>query len=216
MQTDRNEVLRYLGYHGKPGDARTMEQIERCVAELTERTTPRSLYRLFPAVLEPGAVILGGVRLESRDLRGHIDGCGEAAVFVATLGVPADRLLRRYSRTDMSRAVIMQACAAAMVESYCDEQCALLAEQAAKRGLYLRPRYSPGYGDFPLCYQDALLALLNCQKKIGLTATESCMLAPSKSVTAIIGLTPDPKTCHIAKCMDCKAKSCPFRKGEPD
>lgn len=213
METDKNEVLRYLGYRGKPGDARTLEQIEACLAALAACTVPRSLYRIFPVLAEDAAVTLGGVRLESRDLRGHIDGCGEAAVFAATLGAPADLLLRRYSKTDMSRAVILQACAAAMIEAYCDEQCDRFAKQAAERGLYLRPRYSPGYGDFPLHYQKELLALLDCQKKIGLTATESCMLAPSKSVTAVIGLTPEQKTCHIAKCMGCKSTNCPFRKG---
>jgi hypothetical protein len=213
METDKNEVLRYLGYRGKPGDARTLEQIDSCLAELSACTVPRSLHRVFPVEAEPGAVTVGGVRMESRDLRRHIDGCKEAAVFAATLGAPADLLLRRYSTTDMSRAVILQACSAAMIEAYCDGQCELLAGQAAERGLFLRPRYSPGYGDFPLRYQKELLAMLDCQKKIGLTATDSFMLAPSKSVTAVIGLTAEQKSCHIAKCMDCKSQNCPFRKG---
>lgn len=206
-------MLRYLGYRGKPADARTTEQIEECFAELSANAVPRSLSRVFTVEAETDAVIVGGVRMESLDLRRHIDACAEAAVFAATLGAQADLLLRRYSKIDMSRTVILQACAAALVEAYCDEQCDLLAAQAAERGLFLRPRYSPGYGDFPLHYQTELLSMLECQKKIGLTATESFMLAPSKSVTAVIGLTSEKKSCHIAKCMDCKSLNCPFRKG---
>lgn len=212
MEIDKNEVLRYLGYRGKPADAETLERIDRCIALLEENTSPRSLSRVFPVTLEPGAVVIGGVTIKSRDLRSHIDGCREAAVFAATLGAQADLLLRRYSKTDMSRAVILQACAATMIERYCDECNDVLAQESQKRGLYLRPRYSPGYGDFSITHQTDLLGMLDCQKKIGLTVTDSFMLAPSKSVTAVIGLTTEEKSCHIAKCMECKAVNCPFRK----
>ena len=212
MKTDKNEVLRYLGYHGKPADAAVLERIDDCSAELDANTSPRSLSRTFPVILEPDTVTIGGIQIGSLDLRRHIDGCREAVVFAATLGAQADLLLRRYSKIDMSRAVILQACAAAMVESYCDECSEVLSKEAAARGLYLRPRYSPGYGDFAIIHQPGLLGLLDCQKKIGLTVTDSCMLAPSKSVTAIIGLTSEEKSCHIANCMDCKSTNCPFRK----
>ncbi len=53
----------------------------------------------------------------------------------------------------MSKAVILQACAATVIEAYCDEQQDFIKEEAGKQGLYLRPRFSPGYGDFPLTYQ---------------------------------------------------------------
>ena len=41
---------------------------------------------------------------------------------------------------------------------------------------------------------------------------DTFVLAPSKSVTAIIGFTHEDTTCHIARCMTCTAKNCPFRK----
>lgn len=213
MKTDKSEVLRYLGYRGKPADARVLDEIDSCTRELEAIASPRSLSRIFPTVLEPDAVTVGSVIIKSRNLRQHIDGCAQAVVFAATLGAQTDVLLRRYSKIDMSRAVILQACAAAMVESYCDDCGDILAEEAKKDKLYLRPRYSPGYGDFSITHQTDLLAMLDCQKKIGLTVTDSLMLAPSKSVTAIIGLTTDKTSCHVAKCMDCKAINCPFRKG---
>ena len=213
MKIDKNEVLRYLGYHGAPGDEEILNTIESCAAELSKNTSPRCLSRSFPVVLEPDAVIIGGIHIESRNLRRHIDGCREVIVFAATLGAQADLLLRRYSKIDMSRTVILQACAASMVECYCDEYGLELAKEAEKRGLFLRPRYSPGYGDFSIRHQSDLLRVLDCQKKIGLTITDSFMLAPSKSVTAIIGLTDEKQSCHIAKCMECKSTDCPFRKG---
>ena len=211
MEIDQNEVLRYLGYRGNPADAETLARIADCAAELGAAVSPHSVVRIFLVIHGDGAVNVGGLEIRSRDLRGHLDGCREAALFAATLGPQADILLRRASKTDMSRAVLLQACAAAMTESYCDLRCDELAEEVRPRGLYLRPRYSPGYGDFDIRHQPDLLRMLDCEKKIGLTATDGSMLAPSKSVTAVIGLTEDPKSCHIAKCMDCKSVNCPFR-----
>lgn len=213
MNIDKSEALRYLGYNGTMPDDRTAEQVDHCFSELEKITVPRSLNRIFPVDFEPEGVKIGNMRISSRDLCNHLSGCREAVVFAATLGTQSDLLLRRYSKTDMSKAVILQACAAAFIESYCDSCCDELSREAALRGLYLRPRYSPGYGDFPIKYQPELLRVLDCEKKIGLTATASFMLAPSKSVTAVIGLTAEKKSCHIAKCMDCTASNCPFRKG---
>ncbi len=212
MEVDIKEVLRYLGYRGKPADSETISRIEECIMEL-RICSPRSLIHIFPISLGEDTVTVNGVQIKSRNLRGHLDGCAQAALFAATLGAPADILLRRASKLDMSRAVILQASAAAMIESYCDDCCDKLADEVKPRELYLRPRYSPGYGDFDISHQADLLRMLDCQKKIGLTATESFMLAPSKSVTAVIGLTKEAKICHIAKCMDCNSANCPFRKG---
>lgn len=209
--TDRNEILRYLGFRGKPADERTLQAIESCLAELEQAVTPRSMHRVFPVAFSGGAITIGGFAVESADLAKHLAGCGEAALFAATLGARADFLLERAAKADMSRAVVMQACAAALTESVCDEFQREIAEEAAKRGLYLRPRYSPGYGDFPIRYQRDFLTILEC-RKIGLSMTENCMLVPTKSVTAVIGLTKEKTSCHIAKCMECRSADCPFRK----
>ena len=76
-----------------------------------------------------------------------------------------------------------------MIEAYCDACQKELSTEAAKEGLYLRSRFSPGYGDFSLDYQKELLILLDAPKRIGLTVTDSMMLTPTKSVTAVMGLT---------------------------
>ncbi len=213
MNVDRNEILRYLGYRGSPAGEEVLRNIDSCLEELEQVISPRWLSRTFPVSFRSDAVAIGCMEINSGDLRGHLQGCGEAVLFAATLGPRVDFLLLRYSKLDMSRTVILQACAAAIMESYCDEYEREIAEEAAKRGLYLRPRYSPGYGDFSISHQKDILGILDCPKRIGLTMTESCMLTPTKSVTAVIGLTDREQSCHIAKCMECKATDCPFRKG---
>ncbi|MFR2773439.1 MAG: vitamin B12 dependent-methionine synthase activation domain-containing protein [Clostridium sp.] len=109
-------------------------------------------------------------------------------LFGATLGAGADFLLRRYGVLDMGRAVVMQAASAAMIESYCNLENRRLEEEYRKQGMALCPRFSPGYGDFPLSFQEKFAAALELEKTVGITLTEGFLMMPSKSVTAVIGV----------------------------
>nr|WP_283243586.1 vitamin B12 dependent-methionine synthase activation domain-containing protein [Feifania hominis] len=151
--------------------------------------------------------------VQSRGLIRHLAGCDEIILFAATLGAGVDRLIQRASVADMGRAVVLQACAASMIESYCDERQAQLLENYLVQGRHFKPRFSPGYADFSLTYQRDILQLLDAPKRMGLTATESCMLAPTKSVTAIIGVTQGKAEAAADKCESCPAVDCPYRKG---
>ena len=51
-----------------------------------------------------------------------------------------------------------------------------------------RPRFSPGYGDFPLEFQKDIFNLLSPNKRIGLTLNNSLLMSPTKSVTAVVGI----------------------------
>lgn len=212
MKIDSKEVLRYLGCGGRPADGRLLDLVSSCSEELEHSVTPRSVFRTLPVSFPKEGVRVGNLSVPGSSLRGHLHGCGEAVLFAATLGTQADMLLMRYGRIDVSRAAVLQAAAAALVESFCDEKEEKISKTAARRGLFLRPRYSPGYGDFPLSLQKEILAVLDAQKRIGLSLTDSFLLVPTKSVTAVIGLTKDSDGCHIAKCMGCSDGNCPFRK----
>ena len=98
-------------------------------------------------------------------------------------------LMKRYSLTDMAKSVVLQACAAAYLEEYCDDLQLSIGEELKAQNKWLRPRFSPGYGDFDIHHQDDILRMLDTAKKIGLTMTDSYMLTPTKSVTAIIGIS---------------------------
>jgi hypothetical protein len=213
MEVDRNEVLRYLGYKKQPAGADVMGMVESCIAELHSCVRPRSLSRTFGLELS-GSEINMGFKVISADLARHLAGCSEAVLFSATLGAEADFLMRKATASDMSRAVVMQACAAAFIEAYCDEQEQAIAARAAQRGLFLRPRYSPGYGDFPIESQRDILALLDSSKLIGIGLTDGFMLVPTKSVTAVMGLSPGKQDCRERGCRSCLSADCPFRRSE--
>lgn len=182
------ETLRYLGYKGSEADERTLALVESCWRELEQKAERRSCFREFPLILNGDGVDAGCFRTESRDLGRNLGGCGRVVLFAATLGIQADNLIRRYSHVQMSRAVVMQAASAAMLEDYCDQVNEEIRREYERKGMALRPRFSPGYGDFPLACQPGLIGGLEAEKRIGLTLTDSLLMVPSKSVTAVIGV----------------------------
>ena len=123
--------------------------------------------------------------IESKSLAQHMQGATFISFFAVTLGVQADLLINRYGVSNMRRSVITDAVASVMVNNQCKKICAEIPPPTA----FHKPtkRFSAGYGDFGLQYQQNILTMLDANKRIGLTLTQSNMLAPSKSVTALMG-----------------------------
>lgn len=150
--------------------------------------------------------------MKSKSLGKNLLGCDKIILFGATLGVGVDQLLFRSSKTNMAKTVVLQACAAALLEEYCDECQDEIAEKMKQEGRFLRPRFSPGYGDFSIECQRNVIQMLDAAKTIGLTITDSLMMVPSKSVTAVIGVSQFPIQCHRQGCEACGKKDCIYRR----
>lgn len=215
MDIRKKEALRYLGFRGKPADSATDAMIDEVSAAALKMVQPKSIYRevSLRRITETETEI-GGVVFRSRKLQAHLKNADRILVFAATLGVGADMLVRRYSANDDSaKAAVAQAVLAAMIESYCDEICVQIAEQEEQNGYYLRPRFSPGYADLELSAQRELFSILEITKRIGVTLNDACLMIPTKSVTAFIGLTRE-KQCQINACAACENRTCAFRREE--
>lgn len=213
MDARTKEAVRYLGYGNHAVDDGTLALIGDSFDELRQVTGRRIVYRIFDVSFQSGCRIeIGLLVIKSRDLEKNLTGCESAIVLGATLGAETDLLIRRYSLTDMARAVVMQACAAVVLEEYLDEwQHGIRCEMEAQ-GLYLRPRFSPGYGDFSIGHQEMILRMLDAPKKIGLSMTDGNMLTPAKSVTALIGLGTQNIFCPVRGCENCGKTDCVYRR----
>ncbi len=213
-EVNYKEIFRYLGYrNGQAPDGKVGQRIRECTEDMLEAVNSRAVYRELPLKHKEGNVVsIDGLVIRSAKLAKNLKGCGSVYLMGATLGIEADRLIARASAKRMSDAVLYQAAAAAIIESYCDEVNENIRKEAGKRGLYCRPRFSPGYGDFNLEYQKDVIRLLDASKKIGLTVTESLLLVPVKSVTAVIGVTGEPQPCRIRGCEECEKTDCVFRR----
>lgn len=212
MELDVEEALRYLGVGAAP-DALRLEA-EAVAQRLTASLRPRYVYRVFPLVREGETFLLPGTNVV---LTGHLAAtmlaqCNRAALLGCTLGTAFDAMLRTEQARDMGRAVLLDACGGAWVEAGCDEA---ERELAAKLpGYFLTDRFSPGYGDLPLSLQGILCAALDAERRIGLHVTESLLLNPVKSVTAVIGIANQPQMSRVRGCAHCAMnKTCTLRKG---
>ena len=214
LEADYGEICRYLGYRkDTPPDSGMEQTIRACARRLEQAVTPRWVSREFPLTHLPvGALELGEVRVESKSLSRNLKGCERVIFFAATLGVEADRLIARATAVRMSEAVILQAAAASLIEVCCDNACEELRVKAEGEGWYLRPRFSPGYGDFSIAHQRDITTLLQTPARIGLTVTGQMLLAPMKSVTAVIGMSRQAAPCHRQGCEACGKTDCAFRR----
>jgi hypothetical protein len=130
---------------------------------------------------------------ESLTLARHLEGCRAAYLVCGTLGAGFDAMHRRVSAVSGADALILQAIGAAAIEKWMDS-----VEDEIRLELLpgetLRPRYSPGYGDFPLEVQREMVTVLDTARKIGVSLTDSLLMTPSKSVSAVIGVDPGAGT----------------------
>lgn len=213
MELDIAEALRYLGVR-EPPEKELYREISAVADKLTHAVRPRYIYRLFPvAHTGEGTALEGsGVVLTGETARRMLEECGQAVLLLCTLGAPFEALLRAEQARDMARAVMLDACGSAWVEAGCDEAERELS--ARFPGLYLTDRFSPGYGDLPLSLQSAICNLLDARRRLGVQVSDSFLMNPAKSVTAVIGLADRPQAARIRGCGSCSmAETCALRKG---
>lgn len=234
---NRREILRYMRCTDA-GDTFD-DLLDACLAELlpqlvykvcwrvsevtrtvpTRENPPQACDCLQASTQPLGETLLhlGFMQTDSQGLCRNLQGCDKVILFAATVGLAPDRLIARYGRLSPTKALCMQAIGAERIESLCDAFCDELAADYAAEGYQLRPRFSPGYGDFPLDAQKAFFQALDCHRKIGLSLNDSLLMSPSKSVTALIGLLPqavqtaDAEARPHAGCASCAKTDCLFR-----
>lgn len=96
--------------------------------------------------------------------------------------------MARYEAISPLKALASNSAGTALIEAFCDYLCENLNERFNELGFESRPRFSAGYGDFPLQCQIELLKMLKADKLLGITLNDSLLMTPAKSVTAVIGL----------------------------
>ena len=181
LQINKNEALRYLGV--KKEDEVTGALFNECERDLRRLSQPKAVYIKTDIAVNDDEIDFGFMKVNSTKLAKNLKECGEAYIFAATLGIGLDRHFQRLSAVSQSRAMVFSALASALVESFCD-----YVNEEIVKGKEARPRFSCGYGDFCLEHQGDILNALEANKRLGICLTDSCMMIPVKSVTAVIGI----------------------------
>lgn len=216
MTIDRAEVLRYLGSRGQEPGRELDAMVDEAMARCRELVRPRRVYRIFGLYRAvDGAIELAGAAMtvSGNTASSCLAGAELAAVFAATAGSEVEAEIRALQVTDLSRSLVLDAAATAWIEAFCDEVEAEIRADPAAAGRFAGPRFSPGYGDLPLELQPAILRALDAGRRIGLTCTESLILLPRKSVTALVGIFGHPVGGERPGCAGCALRDrCGFKR----
>ena len=197
QSVDLAQAARYFGAHGEP-DAATLALLQKCAVPLLAAATPRAVWLLAdtPALTDK-----------------HLTGCGQAILLAVTLGPGVDAQIRRAGVGDIAAGVASDALGSALAEQAADAAEAQLRQWAATEGKYLTGRFSPGYGDWNIAVQPLVAAALDTARKAGLCVTDTNLMTPRKSVTALLGVSDHPVKGQLAGCGHCVLRTrCEYRK----
>ena len=120
---------------------------------------------------------------QSAALAKNLEGCREAYLMAVTLGIKTERWLHRLSILSPAKHFLADGLSSAYAEAAADLASAMLENE--KR---LASRFSPGYADLPLSIQSDLLNATEANKYLHITLSDSLLMIPQKSITAIIGI----------------------------
>jgi len=155
-----------------------------------EVITPKFAVAYFPIAFERGKIRVKGTTLdfEGESLARHLKGCTEVALFCASLGRSIDSEIDKARLTDLEFCYLLDTAALLLTEKLCDRIERIIKEFADQNNKQTTTRYSLGYGDAPLSLQAEFLNAVSATKTMGVLVSESGMMLPLKTVTAIIGL----------------------------
>ena len=179
MDVELPKVMQYLRMGGVAPDGALAGRIAALREEAVAEMHPR---RVWLRTVVPQRWLD-----ESKALSTRLAGCGNAYLACGTLGAAYDAFHRRVSVKSGADALIVQAIGAAAVEKVMDSIEDDIRGELAP-GETLVTRYSPGYADFPLAEQRTLLGLVDASRTVGVSLTDSLLMVPSKSVSAVIGV----------------------------
>ncbi|MDU2065281.1 MAG: vitamin B12 dependent-methionine synthase activation domain-containing protein [Sporomusaceae bacterium] len=212
------ETKRYAGLRQK--ESFPDHLIEEACMEAQILSVPKGIYEVFDyeshsdygLITAPSPLSLTG-----KSITNHLAQSTKVALLAVTIGEAIEEEVRSlFAKGRYTAGLLLDAAATTAVESIADQINEEIKRVASRSGFQTTWRFSPGYGDWPVTIQQKLLDTLDT-KKINLQATESSMLMPRKSVTAVIGFFPHTDCSTIkAKtergCQHCSNTSCIARK----
>lgn len=188
---DAQAVLGYPRHYVVDEPVRNL--IEASKREMEQVVKPAGKYAELSVELSEEEVRLSSVpeiSFKSRKLARHLEGSTGAYLFVVTIGMEAEQLIKTYfEKGELTRAIIFDAVASAFAEGTAEAAFRFLEKEARSGGFVLTARYSPGYGDFQLENQKIFFKILK-PEEIGVYLTDGYMMVPRKSITAICGKKP--------------------------
>lgn len=183
-----NETKRYAGLQKADFNQQLID--EACL-EAQLLIQPKGIWHIYD--YEADRQLLHASDTSSLVLQGnsigrHLRDCRKIIVMAATVGEAIENQVTKcFEEGKYSFSVLLDAAATTAVEQVADAMEKTIQNEVKRQGFAMKWRFSPGYGDWPIQQQPDILRLAQGDN-IGISLTESLMLLPRKSITAVIGL----------------------------
>ncbi|MDH5510211.1 MAG: hypothetical protein OEZ32_07620 [Nitrospinota bacterium] len=113
--------------------------------------------------------------------------CTRATVLAVTIGGDLEAEVERLDKSgEITEAYLLEMVGGWMADYMAERLDERIEKEIIRAGFDRTMRYSPGYGDWPLERQPALIQLAEGER-IGISVTDSHIMIPRKSVSAVIG-----------------------------
>ncbi|MDO5650149.1 MAG: vitamin B12 dependent-methionine synthase activation domain-containing protein, partial [Gallicola sp.] len=192
-------------------DERVDIELDSLIEEFKAVAKPKWIMREF--TLKNLELLGTNLVLKGESIKKLLESCQSVVLFATTLGRDIETLLSRYSKSNISKAILADSVASAAIEDICEEIEYEIKVEKSKESLYLTDRFSPGYGDMDISQSAEICKVLDTERKIGLTTSNTGIMIPRKSVNAIIGISKENQSFRARGCGNCMMRPhCEFRK----
>jgi hypothetical protein len=189
----RKEIYKRLGFIKGVTEISSsqQEEIERFIQDALSLIHLKGSGLRMPVQEIKGAriILAGDVTFESNQLAALLRNCREIVLMGATAGNDIMKAIEEDAAgRNVTRGIVFDATASETVDASLDWIMGYFNRTLLRDNRQLlKKRYSAGYGDLLLETQKTIHRLLQLDR-IGIRITDSCMLIPEKSVTAITGI----------------------------
>ena len=215
LEIDQKETRRYAGLMTADFDEKMIA--DACL-EARLLASPKGIWQSYEYDSKKQIVHADPpFQIEGKKIGSHLWGADRVILLSATVGEGIEDAVTKYfSAGRYAYSVLLDAAATTAVEQIADAMEKTIQPKAAAKGYSMRWRFSPGYGDWSIEQQPGLIRLSHAAD-IGVSLTESLMLYPRKSITAIIGLIRSDMACAQTVstpkgCAGCNQVNCSSRK----
>ena len=176
---NKNELLARLGQ----GVDLSSDIIIHNIQLYSDNVKYRYAYVKIPFECKNGICCFENEQVCSSALSTVLNDAKEVILLSVTAGIEIDKLISKASIQSPASIFFIDAIASAGIESYMDYISEIICG-----GLNVAKRFSPGYADFPLEFQEYLLRRLDAKENIGIMLSRDYLMIPMKSITAVIGM----------------------------
>jgi hypothetical protein len=218
LPLDPEAIARHVDGSGDKASPLLLESVERLRLSARAWLAPRVLYRIVPveSIAEGAVTMTSGHAFVSKKLSTLFAGAEQLVVAVGTVGEALeDEVARLFTESEYMDAVTLDAIGSVATEEACQYLRYLVCRRFGDgEGLKVGPSLSPGYQYWDLRDQQIIFDLVPAAS-IGVSLTESFLMHPRKSESAVIPLgrnlrvtaEEDEPPCRFCDRHDCPART---------